>query len=356
MSIYILLALIIFYLSQSDVNNKRNTKIAFLLLLLLAILRNENVGTDLHNYISAFNDNGIEETNFEFGYIYFTEFLKIISLNNQFFILATSIITLIPIYWICVKLQNTVKGAYIFLIYLLFDFYLFSFSGIRQSIAISFFLISIYYLSINDYKKCISLYIVAISFHISVIFYIPIILFTYFFNFNKRICLFLLTCSIMFSLLGISFLSYIINNIDLSSLNLLKKYEVYNTTMKGDEFNFYGLIFFLLPQTLIAYLLLLIQPKKISNLYFKIFFASICLMNIFATYPLILRIFKYGSAAIIISIPMIVNQRTKIKGLKVAWVIIILLTTIYVKTLFDRNNFGIINKSPSSVPYKFYWE
>lgn len=115
----------------------------FILLFLLMSLRHRTVGDDVVNYINLFYN--IARTNWnalfvkfddiEPGYVVLNKLISYISTDEQFFLIATTVIILLPIsIFYSKKSENTVVSMAIFMI---LPTYAMMFSGIRQAIAIS---------------------------------------------------------------------------------------------------------------------------------------------------------------------------------------------------------------------------
>lgn len=138
---YAVLLLLWGFSSPQNSKTKENTIwiLSFLTLWLIQALRDETVGTDLQVYIPAFNDirsyNGGADISFEGGYTYYNLLIsKYISTDHNLFLAITSFFSLFPITLLYKKYSRNQCLAYI--IFSAFIIYHFSFSGLRQALAL----------------------------------------------------------------------------------------------------------------------------------------------------------------------------------------------------------------------------
>ena len=109
-----------------------------LLLGLFQGLRAQTVGTDVPGYLGYFNfiaNNG-KEAPWEMGYVLFVRLLQSIGISFQGSLLVFSFIIQTPIiYTIC---KHSTKPLLSVFVYFAFGEFLFTFSGLRQAVAMSF--------------------------------------------------------------------------------------------------------------------------------------------------------------------------------------------------------------------------
>lgn len=128
------------------INNKyRPSKKLFLLFLMLYVImgfREFSVGTDTQSYVDEY----IEGTSFfrgtDFGFAFLLELIRYFGFGSRGFILITTFFILCPIYIFIRKFDNS-KFLSLFLYFTIGNF-AFNMTGIRQSVAIGFFLLGLY--------------------------------------------------------------------------------------------------------------------------------------------------------------------------------------------------------------------
>lgn len=171
-------------------------------LFLLVALRNNSVGTDTYRYCEYFE--GIRFLGYtkEFGYSFLMKGISFFSSDYRVFLFITAALSIIPI---CIFIYKMSSNVFISLLIYIAFFYNFSFSGIRQSIALSFLAgaVTVYY---NKPKLSFILIFIATSFHYSSMVFLCI-------YFKRYLNIFLNNISVLFSsVIAIFFLSPIIGN------------------------------------------------------------------------------------------------------------------------------------------------
>ncbi|WP_426710496.1 EpsG family protein [Cetobacterium sp. SF1] len=149
-----------------------------IILILILGLRGEKVGIDTFGYVKAYLKSldynlflGEKIYNFEFGYSLFSQICKKLNINKNLYLLITSFIILTPIFNICKKYS---KDYFLSIyIYICLGFYMFNFSGLRQSIAISLAFYSYNFIKNREFFKFILCLILGISFHKTMIIFVP---------------------------------------------------------------------------------------------------------------------------------------------------------------------------------------
>lgn len=160
-------------------NRKKCFNIISIILFIVAAFRDVNVGGDLNNYLNVFgyvNDyNNIVEltvfslgSGYEIGFVYLCKLISLIYNNEHFFIFVTTFLSLIGPFIFIKRFSNSAVTS--LFIYILLGFYNISFNSVKQSIAISFVLIALYWLLNDKLKHAILFYVIACFFHTSAIF------------------------------------------------------------------------------------------------------------------------------------------------------------------------------------------
>ena len=293
MKAYILNFIICMLLSFiSDVMFKKNKKkigIIFVILIVLVMstiagVRSETVGTDIHNYVtSLFKYSyqlhvGIFDIYSKFGVeLGFTLLVFISSkfgdLNLVLFFIQIAVV--LPIVLYSYKMKEKVPISINIFIFLM-TMYSYSFSMMRQSVAISIGLLSVYYFKNDDRKRGFLSIFIAYLFHrtsiILIVFYY-LIKYVYYENKNSYFYLFI----IMFLFFTLSIL--LPNLISL----LPVKYSNYLDSRFVSSVNFYSMIkkiIWIIPVTIC------LLKTRISNLEMKndLFFSMLLIVLDILTY------------------------------------------------------------------------
>lgn len=154
-------------------NKKRKIIIlSFLATVLIQGLRAPIVGIDLKQYIMAYKwSNNISWTTpvlgFEIGFRIFIHLLATFNLSERLFIFVISFLCQIPIFYFVYKKSDTPIES--LLIYYTFGLFTFTFSGIRQTMAIGIVLMSILTLEKDKNKTSLVLIVIASMIHKSAI-------------------------------------------------------------------------------------------------------------------------------------------------------------------------------------------
>ncbi|QQT53187.1 EpsG family protein [Sphingobacterium multivorum] len=293
--------------------------ISFLVLLLYAGFRGENVGTDTPQYYNHF-------LYVRAGVDLVTEPLwKFLLQSVVFFkgdfhtvLLISSSITLLPIFFVIFRLSPYPLLSIFFYVALYYYFY--SFNIIRQSIALSFGLLSIYfYFEKKSFLFIISV-IIAVMFHYSAVI---IMIGTLMYRFIKKIT----WVQEMFIIGGSFFVGLFINNY-FQSLFQTYFYSNYQSTK---ELSFFGNLILLLG---LNTLFLIIQKVvQVKNQWYYMFFYFIVLSNLLVRIPFGNRFTMYYGITLVIFLPLLLNNNKlslKHKGLIFALLISYSLFTLFV--------------------------
>lgn len=159
--------------------NSRNLSFfsCFIFILLLGILRHERLGVDVEIYkkyfLSTYSNTDfkffIGNFNYDIGYVALNKIVKIFTNNFRVFEVITFCISFCIFSLIIYK--ESKYPALSFLIYIALDFIGFNMCILRQSIACALCFLAYYYLENNKKVKYIFLFILAITFHKTAIFF-----------------------------------------------------------------------------------------------------------------------------------------------------------------------------------------
>ena len=171
---------------------------SFLVLWLIQSLRALTVGRDLINYIPFFLSTDYKEVseNIEIGYLYFNRFIyNYITTDPHVFLSIVSACILLP-FTIVVKKYSKIP-ALSFIIFASFVIYIFSFSALRQSIAIGLTTLSYIFVEEKKLLPFLLLVFIASTIHTSAIIFIIVYPCCNYINLNKKTYI-ILTISLIF--------------------------------------------------------------------------------------------------------------------------------------------------------------
>jgi hypothetical protein len=204
---------IIFSFNKSDNLHRSSFHFFVLLLTVLAIIRNPFIGKDNVAYFDYFNYliSGIKLGQFELLFSLYLDSFILYSNNFQIFLITTSLITLVPLFIIIKRLVNHPKYLILVLFLFLTTSYIFTFSILRNYLALPFLILSLVFLGRNNGLS--SLFIILGSFfHVSILFLGVIYLAFNYIKF-KPILIALVLATLMLLFLEVSILQQLLINL-----------------------------------------------------------------------------------------------------------------------------------------------
>lgn len=184
--IFIIVLVLCIFAEESTPNIKVKNRLFVLALIpyfLLMAFKSSSVGTDTLPYCQSFeamanygfsNFLKFEEYGYErieYGYKFYIWLLSRISSDGQILLIMTSIVNTSAIY-VFIK-KNATNWSLALFFFVSLGFFQFAMSGIRQTLAISFFLFGYEYLKDRQLIKFSLVVILAMLFHKSAIFFLP---------------------------------------------------------------------------------------------------------------------------------------------------------------------------------------
>ncbi len=171
----LIIGLLYLLIERLNINDKRKKFmfISFVMTVILQGLRSSEVGIDLKQYIYAFNvSKNVSWTtpilNFEIGFRILLHLLSVLCGSEQIFIFVTSTICQAPIFYFIYKKSTSPFES--LLIYLTFGMFTFSFSGMRQTLAMGLFLIAVILADEQKWREFLLLVALASTIHTSALF------------------------------------------------------------------------------------------------------------------------------------------------------------------------------------------
>lgn len=336
--------------------------ILFVMIFLLYSLRNSSVGRDIAGYMETYIEAGkhdifsLDYVYFENGYTLFINICSNMGISFQWFLVITSIITLLPIYYfIKFYSDDKVLSCLIYICYIFFEFNL---TGLRQAMATSIVLLG-FILLFNNKKlrliKYILCVVLASTFHQSAL--LALIFIPFFYARNYKISIVFLVLIGLILLLFRDNIIKIIGSVadrDLDSdTGIYLGWNIIFLILSG--------VFFLYAASLhksnyglenASYMSLIkfggdVKKFSINIILIEVFFVGLVVYFIFG-FTTLLRATQYASISIIVLFPNALKALNYKDGmiLKVLFVIYLLFFFVY-NTLYG-NNLDI-------VPYSFFW-
>lgn len=295
--------------SNEVINKKLYCSIIFIIMSAILGLRNISIGIDTITYYYSFNNikylslNDSISVKFEKGYKILEFCIGRVFGDFQILLILIAILYVGVVSYYIYKYSVNPMLSYIF--FIIFDFYTFAMSANRQTIAISLVMISLKYAMDRKSIKFMILIILAASFHITALIFLPVYFVSKFKLNNKNI--------ILFIFIGVAFL-LLKNELQL----YISKYSriAYSFTDTGGR-NMYIFMF-------ISSILGIIYRKKSINLdssnkyFFYMILISTIIMPITRFNPAVMRLYLYFFIFMIIYIPNIIysinNRFIRISG------------------------------------------
>ena len=349
MNVFLILEIliVIFMIMLSYYNkNKDNIlyKIVFgviiIIMLLLLCLRSVNVGTDLITYIKLFTRISSHPLNFmnigncEIGYKFLNFIISFFTNDIHLFISIVSIIIMVPLAFFVYK--ESKYPLLSLLLYISLNFYAFTFSGLRQAIAISLLFISFKFIKERKIIYFLLLVILASLFHTSAFVFLPAY-FIYKIKINKLSLSLFALFDIIIYIFRKSILLYFINN-------YYNDYEVL-------EILSYNWLLMCVALVVICacFYNRIISKNTNTNGLFIICITGLSLMLFTSVSNNALRIANYYYMFIILLVPEVIYYQSKSKNKLLLLFVFIIISLMLFYYLLDVNGYGIL-------PYSFYWQ
>lgn len=309
-------------------------------LILILALRNYSVGVDVSSYFNFFNRTPyfnfqqFMDHRFELGYKLLNKAISIITMNEQIFLTVMAIICILPVGRFVYRHS---RMPFLSLgLYIAFNFYAFTFSGLRQGIAYGIILISYDFIVKRKLTKFVICVLLASLFHTSALIFLPAYFLAYIKINKKSLTLFIIISTLIFLFRKQIF--------EIVILNFYPNYEMVesnaiNWMMLGVIIIILGLIFY---KRVVA-----VSPQG-NTLY--VFMIMAVFLMMFATVGTnAMRMVDYYYIFMILFIPEVLNA-IKEKSLLVlgGYVIVISVFVLHLWFLLYSDTYQI-------VPYNFFW-
>lgn len=161
---------------HTKANNSANPILYSLLVTqetLFVGLRDLDVGVDTIRYAYAFGHLDTFDNDYEPGFVLLMRIVYAFTSNPHIFVFIVAVLSIAPIGFVFYRLS---KMPYLsWLVYIGFYYYTFTFSGLRQSIAIALLFLAFYFLVKDKALVPLLLILLAGSFHISALVFLPVL-------------------------------------------------------------------------------------------------------------------------------------------------------------------------------------
>lgn len=289
-----------------------------------------DIGVDYYNYEQIYES--FNQVSYQIKYEPLYYLLNIISPSYVWVNVFSSMLILLPLYFLCKK--SNISPSIFITIFILSDMFFSSFNIVRQMISLSWIMFGTWYLIEKKIFKFIFISIIAISFHYSSIFVIIFILFANRINFSLKFYLSFVLLVFLINKLNL------INNSTLMLVSQFTGYEhyLYNTSpYEGSGFKFILYYFFYL---IFPFLFLnkYLTSSRNNILYAKLVSIGLCLSFLALTISILYRFsysFLYFYIILVSSILTKIKNNTKNNFPNV--ILLTLITYLFLFIIFYSN-------------------
>lgn len=356
MIVYVCLLVYLQYLSLIKLNRLTYVVLSFLPLFIISAIRSPSVGNDAYNYTQLFHQysniswSEVFSQDIEPSFVAFCKLISYISNDGQWFLIASSfLICILVAKFVFNNSNDIVFSAFLFVSYY---FYFYSFSAIRQYIALGLAINAFYYFKEKKIVKTIIFYTLALSFHYTALIYLPVFILSKLKCSKRNITVIALLC-ISIIVFFRSAATYIIVQFDRYSYY---RDDIDSFTGRGWDINIILYIFFFVIIILGIYILK--RDTKFKNTFFKenirfdnaysdiynyliFMMISLSLYMVSVSLTMAARANHYYAIFLIVYIPLILSKMSY-KNRRIFKVAIKILFFIYCVFMLMRNNYYVL--------------
>ncbi len=328
--------------------------ISLLIILVVAGLRSQYVGTDTFSYVKMFTKNIFDEE-IEYGFKLLIKTIQTLTSDYPIFLSLVACVQYFTLLFFLKKYSADISFS--LLLFLSLGFFFFYLSGMRQSIAISLFLISLHFFNQESYIKSLFFFILATSCHTTVLLFFPILLISKYIYFNSKLVYVLVIISILIGVSGKVDVPNLLDSLGLYNLfqsqGVLDRYKGYSDYTSDLDlamtFNGY-LRIVIIPS--IVFLATYYYSENKNDLFLKIYFIGLIISNLLSSFPIGYRLSLYGTVLSIVVIPN-VFFKNKLSHLYYPLFYFYCLA-IFLNEIISA--YGIQSSARNDiVPYLFFW-
>lgn len=306
-------------------------------LILILSLRHYSVGVDIEGYLSFFRWATLgltSEHRFEIGYKLYNKLVSFFTSNEQVFLAITAIVSLAPIGRFIYK--HSKMPFLSFTLYIVFNYFSFIFSGLRQGIAYAIVFISYDYIRQRKLLKFLIAVVLAGLFHKSALIFLPAY-FLYKIKISKIKLIRFIIVDIVLFIFRRQIMQFFIDNF-YQDFYIIET-SAYTWMTFCTTILLFGSFF---------YKKVASNSKGSEGLY-MLLFVGVSLMMFATVGTNVMRMANYYYMFVIIFIPEVFSVLKKEKSLVlIGYALTIGLILIYFKFLNDNTH--------HIVPYKFFWQ
>jgi hypothetical protein len=351
MIVYVSLLVYLQYLSIIKLNRLAYVTLSFLPIFIISAIRSPSVGNDAYSYTQLFQQysnipwSEVFSQSIEPGFVAFCKLISYISNDGQWFLIASSfLICILVAKFVFNNSNDIVFSAFLFVSYY---FYFYSFSAIRQYIALGLAINAFDYFKEKKIIKAIIFYALALSFHYTALIYLPVFFLSKLKCSKRNITVIALLC-ISIIVFFRSAATYIIVQFD--------RFSYYSFTGRGWDINIILYIFFFVI-IIIGFNILKRDTKfkatffkeniRFDNVYYNIYnylifmMISLSLYMVSISLTMAARANHYYAIFLIIYIPLILSKMSY-KNRRIGKVAITILFFIYCVGMLMRNNYYVL--------------
>lgn len=308
------------------------------ILALVIGLRGLNIGIDTYSYFNMFNtiiDNNLqysfESMNIEKGYVFLNYILgRFMGGNFHILLLVIAVLYIVSVSFVIYKYSENPWLS--FLLFVAFGYFTFGMSGLRQTMAMSFTMISFLFIKKNKLGFYLFFIAIAYSLHVSALVFLP----AYFMD-KIKISKYSLSIAAIIIIPIAFFVEFLFNYLNAFARISYQEMETGGMLM----------YLFFVATTLLG--LFLRKESDNNDFYYFMMLATIVLWPIAKTHPAMFRLTFYYSIFMIIFIPNI------LKSVK-DWRLRLIYTGSYViVAIFNITN-KVLIPGIQLLPYRFFWE
>lgn len=354
MEIYLLILAVSILTYYGNKSQPKNGKILFVFIFLMFVcgLRGLDVGTDTAHYFYGY------QTNVE-RHEPLSKLIKAVSLyfNNgyQTYLFLFSIATYIPLIWFIKKESpNFALSAIVYITFSVLFFHQ-TMNTVRACASVSYFMICIYYLEHDSFKKAFVFLVISTLFHYSLLLTIPFILIAYYVKIiSHKVVVLAIILSLIFGFTFATGFSEYTQRLSVilsmySGDDTTEYYMKYIDNLTEAQKSNIGLAVSMLPFSLLAILLPCNNYKQ--NLYYKLFIMGVIVYNVFISVQFVYRITMFFSLFLTILYPKAFYELFGWKKIMMKATALFLIL-FYIYTLFKADETTLAG----TIPYKFFWQ
>lgn len=372
MNIYEVVNIIIFLLMllawiRPVKGEKLYTTIAILLTFLILGFRGIDVGGDTYDYVTYFlgKTSKYDSADFEEGYIFINNLLASISKTSFWFIFSTSLLTMVPFYYLVAKTKGN-KLLPLCVYMCMWQILGASMTSIRQNIGIGFAITALIIFEEKPFKRKVTNYIViagllliSLTCHSTMYFAIPLLILCHIIRFTKKSAIIAIVICFSLPLLVNNLASelftmayWYFGSLDVGHIDFY--YQNAQYAMQNINFNSMA------PHALLVCTYIYLSDKEeLNSIRCKSLIVGECLYLLGSAFPLIFRIVLLLLMIGITFSPMKFKASGGDLRVKAANFLIIALIIFNINlrfSVYSNYDYSIGGGGGRMLPYTFIWE